>query len=271
MNQVGRHLLYLDLLGFKELIKRNTAHHVYTVLDRMLAEFTLRGKRISDQFKTIYFSDTVVFYQADNQWGLWAFLDSYAIGAMAWSTLAALGIPSRGAIAFGEFHVEPASSGLHDAFWGPALIEAYETESDDLHRNWIGLTICRSVQQAIDSMEHGLIEVYAQEGRWYKEVDGTLLLNPFMKLAGVYQDELLGEIEGPIGLWNAPDFSSEVKALLFIKTAAEGTNDQGPLPDAIRNKYIYTYSRLAKMLTPDLISWTIEVAERMDDEHLEIE
>jgi len=256
----GRHLLYLDILGFKELVQRQSASHVYEVLDKVLVEFTHRQKLIDHSFKTIYFSDTIIFYQATPQWGRWAFMDCYAIGAMAWSTLASHGIPSRGTIAFGEFNVKSTTGDTHEAFWGPALIDAYEMEKDELHHDWIGLTICPSARNAMNYMDEGIIDRFAEEGRWFEAGDGSLFLNPFLKLKGAYEDELLGEIEGDIGEWNAPDFPAEIRALMFLKSVRDGTNlKMKNLPDQVLQKYSSTYSRLSEMLGPDLIKWSIDV------------
>ena len=245
----GRFLLYLDVLGFRELVKDRSPKDVYDVVDHVLKECARREDRIGD-FRTIYFSDTIIFYQKPVGWGSWAFSDVYAIGGMIWTALAAAKIPSRGAISFGEFTVEADSSGRHEIFFGKALIEAYETESGQDHRDWVGLTICPSAWQAVEYMEPGLVECFASEGRWRK-VGDALRLNPFMKLAAGFNDHQLGEIPCPLAQWDAPDFPNDVKAFNFI--ASQSINEQ--LPRRILRKYEQTLPLLSDMLGGECVQW----------------
>src|ERR1043165_2995712 len=161
----GRYLLYLDILGFKQIVQTQAAPDVYKIVDRVVGEFNKRGDNIQ-VFRTLYFSDTIIFYQEPVGWGSWAFADIYAIAGLAWSALAAHHIPCRGAIAFGDFHVELDSNRLHSIFFGKALIEAYEAESHEDNRDWIGVTVCPSAWQAVEYMESGLIDVLTSEGRF---------------------------------------------------------------------------------------------------------
>ncbi|MDD0995087.1 hypothetical protein M5G20_04290 [Pseudomonas sp. TNT2022 ID1044] len=93
LNQ-GRYLLFLDILGFSELVKTKSVQEVYAVVDNALQAFG-RWEELNALFKTIYFSDTFVFYQDPKGYGDWAFLDVYAIGGMVLSALLAAGIPAR--------------------------------------------------------------------------------------------------------------------------------------------------------------------------------
>jgi hypothetical protein len=260
--KTGRHLLYLDILGFKDMVRDKKAQDVYKILDSVLSEFNLRGKRIGGAFKTLYFSDTIIFYQSSVGWEKWAFLDSYAVAAMVWTALAANGIPSRGAISFGEFHVETSSSGEHNVFWGSALIDAYETESDRDHQDWIGITICESARNAMDYMENGCIDLFTSEGRFIRQQDGSLLLNPFLFLGSVMVDEVLDNIEDPLEQNCNPDILNEVRALAFIKESADRTIVHEEYSEKISRKYKYTYERIAKMLGRNVVRWALGVATR---------
>src|SRR5687768_10442649 len=101
----GRYLLFLDILGFSELVESKSAQEIYEVIDRALGAFD-RWEELNGLFRTIYFSDTFLFYQVPKGYGSAAFLDVYAIGGMLLSALLAAGIPARGAISFGEFEVD---------------------------------------------------------------------------------------------------------------------------------------------------------------------
>lgn len=151
----GRYLLFLDILGFSELVETKSVKEVYAVVDNALQAFG-RWEELNALFKTIYFSDTFVFYQDPKGYGDWAFLDIYAIGGMVLSALLAAGIPARGAISFGEFEVELDSSGRHQVYFGKALIEAYQAEQKE---KWIGITILPSAWEAYDAANPGMIDV----------------------------------------------------------------------------------------------------------------
>lgn len=253
----GRYLLYLDILGFKHIVQSRTPREVYDIVDRVVGEFRKRGDRIQ-VFRTLYFSDTIIFYQEPVGWGSWAFADIYAIAGMAWSALAAHGIPCRGAIAFGDFHVELDTNRQHSIFFGKALIEAYETESAPANGEWIGVTICPSAWQAVAYIEPGLLDVLANEGRWLR-VNDCLRLNPFMKLKGVFQDDQIGEINCNLSEWDVPDFPSDVRALNFILDTAEAfqaSQDTGK----IAAKYQYTVKILTELLGAECVEWTKQAA-----------
>ena len=196
-------------------------------------------------------------------WGSWAFADIYAIAGMAWSALAAHGIPCRGAISFGDFHVELDSNRQHSIFFGKALIEAYETESASTNSKWIGVTVCPSAWQAVDYMEPGLVEVLAEEGRWLR-VNDCLRLNPFMKLRGAFQEDQIGEINCDLSKWDVPDFPSDVKALSFILETAnafQASQDTG----RIAAKYHHTAKILTKLLGAECVEWTKQAAKSFTD------
>ena len=59
----GRYLLFLDILGFSDLVETRPTKEIYDVIDSALNAFG-RWEKLNGQFKTIYFSDTFLFYQA---------------------------------------------------------------------------------------------------------------------------------------------------------------------------------------------------------------
>lgn len=226
-------------------------------MDKVVAEFKKRGDFIQE-FRTLYFSDTIIFYQEPVGWGSWAFSDIYAIAGMAWSALAAHNIPCRGAISFGDFHVELDSNQQHSIFFGKALIEAYESESAAGNSEWIGVTLCPSAWQAVEYMEPGLVDVLARERRWLRHQD-CLRLNPFMKLRGAFQDDQIGEITCALSEWDVPDFPNDIKALCFILDTAEAfqaSQDTG----RIAVKYQHTAKLLTELLGAECADWAKQVA-----------
>lgn len=178
----GRYLLFLDILGFSELVDTKGPKEIYSIIDNALKTFG-RWEELNGLFKTIYFSDTFLFYQEPKGYSSWAFLDIYAIGGMVLSALLAAGVPARGAISFGEFEVNFDSTGRHHVYFGKALIEAYKAEQRE---KWIGITIMPSAWKPFEAEKPGIIDAFAREKVWLKREDGVLLLNPFIKLRSWY-------------------------------------------------------------------------------------
>ncbi|MCY1374459.1 hypothetical protein D9M69_618000 [compost metagenome] len=56
----GRYLLFLDILGFGELVERLGHEEVYATIEKTLAPFH-RWEALNGQFRPIYFSDTFVY------------------------------------------------------------------------------------------------------------------------------------------------------------------------------------------------------------------
>lgn len=75
----GRYLLFLDVLGFSELVESRGAEEIYAVINEALRAFK-RWEELNGFFRTIYFSDTFIFYQEPKEYCDRAFLDVYAIG-----------------------------------------------------------------------------------------------------------------------------------------------------------------------------------------------
>src|SRR5262249_55178648 len=78
----GRYLLFLDILGFSELVETRGHDEVYQTIEKALAPFH-RWEQLNGQFRTIYFSDTFVYYQDPQGYGAWAFMDIYAVDSRA--------------------------------------------------------------------------------------------------------------------------------------------------------------------------------------------
>jgi hypothetical protein len=175
----GRYLLYMDILGFSDLVASKGTDEVYCTIMSALDVFN-RWEKINRLFRTLYFSDTFIFYQEPKGYGEWAFLDVYAIGGMLLSALLAKGIAARGAITFGNFEVISDSKTNRQVYFGPALIEAYKAEQQE---NWIGITIQRSAWDPYENSSRGKITSFEREGVWLRR-NNVLLLNPFIKLRG---------------------------------------------------------------------------------------
>lgn len=221
--QNGRYLLYMDILGFSALVARKGTDEVYGIITAALDEFD-RWEKLNGQFRTIYFSDTFIFYQEPKGFGEWAFLDVYAIGGMLLSALLAKGVAARGAISFGEFVVKTDNANKRQVYFGQALIDAYVAEQKE---NWIGISILPNAWKPYDESSGGKVAVFENEGVWLRR-DDTLLLNPFIKLRAWYEADQLGEIDRPYYKWDVPSFPNDLAAFKYIHDQSQrfiATND----------------------------------------------
>lgn len=252
----GRYLLLLDILGFSELVETKRTQDIYAVIDNALKAFG-RWEELNGLFKTIYFSDTFLFYQEPKGYGSWAFLDIYAIGGMVLSALLAAGIPARGAISFGEFEVDFDSTGRHQVYFGMALIEAYKAEQRE---KWIGITIMPSAWKPYEAEKPGIIDAFASEKVWSTREDGVLLLNPFIELRSWYLCSLIGEVDKPYSGWNTPEFPNDILGFKFLreKAASYAAKNDFTSPAAI--KYHTTIRFLECILGKDLYAWGEQAA-----------
>lgn len=245
----GRYLLFLDILGFSELVESRSTQEIYKVIDHALSAFD-RWEELNGFFRTIYFSDTFVFYQVPKGYANTAFLDVYAIAGMLLSALLAAGIPARGAISFGEFEVE--ESRRHQVYFGKALIEAYKAEQRE---QWVGITILPAAWEPYEAQDPGIIDAFAREKVWAKRADGVLLLNPFVKLRSWYSYAVIGEVDKPYAKWNAPEFPNDILGFKFLRDQSDAFAAKNDFTGPVAIKYHTTISFLKSILGNELYSW----------------
>ena len=252
----GRYLLFLDILGFSELVETKQVEDIYAVIDNALKAFGY-WEKLNGFFKVIYFSDTFLFYQEPKGYADWAFLDVYAIGGMVLSALLAAGVPARGAITFGEFEVDIDSARRHQVYFGKALIEAYKAEQGE---KWIGITILPSAWEPYETRNPRSIEVFTSEQVWLRRNDGVLLLNPFIKLRSWYSDALMGEIQKPYSKWDAPEFPNDILGFKFLRETAAAYAAKNDFTSPVAIKYHSTICFLEKIFGKDLFAWGEQAA-----------
>ena len=253
----GRYLLFLDILGFSALVEDKSPEEVYEVIDSALHSFS-RWEELNQLFKTIYFSDTFLFYQKPKGYGDWAFLDVYGIGAMLLSALLAQGIPARGSIVFGEFDVKADSKNEHQLYFGKALVEAYKTEKIE---QWIGITIQPSAWKPYEERNSGIIKVFESEHVWKCRDDDVLLLNPFIKLRCWYTDDLIGEVDKPYMEWDQPEFPNDILGFRFLIDKASDYARKGEFSGKEAVKYHTTVAFLKEVMGPEIFEWAIQISE----------
>lgn len=258
----GRYLLFLDILGFSELVKQRGRDEVLRTINDALDTFG-RWEQLNGLFKTIYFSDTFLFYQVPKGYGKWAFLDVYAIGALILTSLLAKGIPARGAISFGDFDVFDREGGEHQVYFGRALIEAHEAEQRE---NWVGITILPSAWMPFEAEDTGIVRAFEFEKVWLRRADDVLLLNPFIKLRSWHVHDLIGEIDCPYEEWDRPDFPNEILAFRFLRDTAKAFAEAGDFTGKVASKYHVTQAFLSQVFGPELCAWANKISTTDDDE-----
>jgi hypothetical protein len=255
----GRYLLFLDILGFSELVKNKKTDEIYGTIDDTLKAFD-RWEELNKNFRTLYFSDTFVFYQDPKGFGEWAFLDVYAIGGMLISALLANEVASRGSITFGEFEVRNDSTLRHQIFFGKALIEAYKSEQKE---NWVGITIQPSAWTPFEKLNTGIINIFENERVWRIRDDGTLLLNPFKRLCDWYIDDLIGEINVPYMEWDQPEFPNAILGFRFLHEKAKEYAQKGDFSSHEAVKYHSTIAFLKNIMGQDIYGWAEKISQKI--------
>lgn len=257
LSETGRYLLLLDILGFQKLLATKGSEDVYRTIDAALQP-CYKWERWNGNFKTIYYADTLLFYQYLPHIHS-GFLDVYAIGRMIFSALLAQGIPTRGAIAYGDFLVKGDTENRHNIFVGKAHLEAYQAEQLE---NWIGISVCPSAWKAFEEEgEKGAIERLAQEGCWrIRQSDEVLLLNPFGKLRHAFQDDLLGQISLPYHEWDVPEFPNDLKGFRFLIDQSSQFKRNGDFTGKVAVKYHNTVVFLQDVLGKDCFAWADKIS-----------
>lgn len=253
----GRYLLFLDLLGFSDRVESQNPNQIFKLIDEVLQDFT-RWENLNKFFRTIHFSDSFILYQEPLGYDNRAFLDVYALGGFLLCSMLSKGIPVRGAISFGDFQVNKDSTNKHQVYFGKALIEAYKAT---INENWIGITIQPSAWKPYENRNPGLVKIFEREGNWRIRDDGVLLLNPFIKMRGWHEMDLIGEIYAPYMEWDAPDFPNEIRALRFLRQKAEDFASQGDFSGQIAVKYHATIAFFKDVLGEEVYEWAGQICD----------
>ena len=126
MNYENRFVLFLDILGFKKIVEAtyDKDEDIPEEIERLytaLKTITKSNSRVSGSKRITQFSDSIVVSFNDVEHHEFTYLlddISYMLFLLVFE-----GIICRGAVAYGKFY--------HDDkyLFGPALVEAYETES----------------------------------------------------------------------------------------------------------------------------------------------
>jgi hypothetical protein len=228
-------LLYIDILGFKEMCLSQDFGAVEQTLNNCLQAFLL-AQNSTSKFETIRFSDTVLFYQTTVGFKPERFdeLAKHTVGIF--NRLLAQGIPVSGAIAFGEFRAPKKKKAEdHPLYFGKPLVEAYQLAEGE---KWLGIIVCPSVTRGLKST---VIAQGKAENRWAvrsvtragkKEI--TLSLNTFLPLLEHFDSPRSVEQHGNI-LPEAVNLAAS--ALRFVRNEARKFGVDGEFSTSRSAKY----------------------------------
>lgn len=124
-----RYVAFLDILGFKDYVMRNSIHAVYARLKTLNAlrpeendpDYELETSR---RIKFYNFSDSIFIFSKDDEFVSLRHFLTYVKRVMRMALRK--GIPLKGAIAFGNIAVDVN----HNVFCGQPIIDAYMLEED---------------------------------------------------------------------------------------------------------------------------------------------
>jgi hypothetical protein len=172
----ARLLLYIDLLGFSEIVrsKPNLLPDLFRVMDKSPAHE-------HGTFRVIQFSDTLLVYNGpevtEPRWKSYCAMYLCEFVQVAQNMLLTHDGFLRGLITYGQFEdtgTTPNAEYSHiRAFWGPALIKAYQTEKDI---QAIGLFVDETANPFMDIFETHVYD--EQKGLWFVET-ATALMDKF--------------------------------------------------------------------------------------------
>lgn len=117
-------LLYIDILGFSDLVvRRGNVDRLYEIIDALNAHR-------HQAFKVIVFSDTILVYNAPElispSQAKYVVMYLCEFAKELFYSCISMGIHFRGYITYGDFNHQPMKN--VEAFYGEALICAYEAE-----------------------------------------------------------------------------------------------------------------------------------------------
>jgi hypothetical protein len=137
----SRWFCYLDLLGFKDLVRTANVGHVIGLYDDVIAKLEA-GARDKKPLGISYswFSDTFILFSRGETLQEFTLLEQ--AGRLFFQRLILADIPVRGALSHGKLY----SNLERNIFIGEALIEAYEYGEK---QNWLGFLLTPSVHRRL--------------------------------------------------------------------------------------------------------------------------
>jgi len=235
----GQFVLFLDLLGFRDIVQTQPPWKVYKLINTALN--ACNAIRLLDSsLGMVHFSDSFVIY------GSTAGYDDYFLKRLIVLTgsvttgLLARNMPVRGSIAFGDLTVHKDYNGMFDVFFGKALLEALDAEKRD---DWIGVTICPSAWKPASDKDPPWLPKMQEQRRLIVREDGMVALNPVPNLICQFWQKQDRNYRG--------ELVSDIQAYRFLKKESE-VDDRDK---RVTSKYRATMDFLHTILPPECLQW----------------
>ena len=261
----NRILIYMDILGFKNLVKDHGFDHIIKVMQQTYDSGAHLEKppnlTMRDVYHRIMFSDTYLLYAESAGIHVLHAFQSIDLAGYIYCHLLTLEIPTRGAISYASFHVVKDNERKCDFYWGDALIEAYEYEKE---RDIIGIAVCPSVITAVNNLNQ------PQENKDYAlslsvQMDGIRWINPFYYLWDWKSNESLEEfLSRPHSQRNESLIYIEIRSIRVALDNSTKTKDE-----RIKRKYLKTLELFEKCLKPTVFEKVIAVLSKLNDQELQ--
>jgi hypothetical protein len=259
-------ILYFDILGFRELVKKGNADTVYNTVNNTLQKIhEWGGARWFDpdegksDYSIVYFSDTIILSRKDMDYNIETLEQVTTLSSIIFSALLADRIPIRGVISYNDFTNKVDSLNKHDIFFGNALIEAYDSEKKE---NWLGVTVCAS---ALKSSAEIANDIYSEKygNKWFIRKDETtgdidLLIKPFQSII----DARSGKLNIQFYNYSMVELN-DLKALSFIIEKENYYIKNCDFSSRIASKYYSTIACAKKVLGDECFEWAIKEIDRL--------
>ena len=274
------YLLWLDILGFTQLIESKSPHEVYRIVDLAL-ESNRYYEHENSPLSSLAFSDTIMVWhrdEPDNHWE--AFFSLASRASTVCSRLLANGIPVRGAISYGDFTVAQSTSKRDDIFFGHAMLDAYRAAEQE---QFIGVVVTkRAYEKMMGEPEYEgderqkRVAAYVESTRRepYRAVlvpreDGSQVVNHYIAIRRQFSwNSDIKEGIRPHGLdftMTMPEefFAQELCALRFINDRASEFVRHGDHSSRIAIKYhnslAFARRALERLKWGNAFSWALEI------------
>ena len=242
----NRLFAYIDILGFKEMVKNGKDNRVRDKLKRFVGN---NSTSINTDFETINFSDTIIFYAKQVGFDQQLFDEMTHITQMFVIEMLEYEIPLLGVITYGELNIEVEEKSKIKMFWGQGFIDAYDAEKTE---NIIGLFILPQALKEYKSISV-LEDCYPE--KYYVKYDDRVLINLFPCIAKVGEAFTLRDFIDD----DDPQILEEIKAYFFLKESVNKFTGK------IRDKYKNTLRLADKFLGERLLTEMQEIYNNIDE------
>jgi predicted DNA-binding protein (MmcQ/YjbR family) len=251
----NRLFLYLDLLGFEALVKKQSNDYIEHILKTSLSTCTFFEDN-REFYRTIYFSDTIIIWLDKDEVKAVDVIGLVHAGTLILHELSFNLVPVRGVILYNEFNVKASEDSKHQLFWGMGLIQAYHMEKKE---KWIGITL------STENLRKEIIDVLLSD----KEKGVKIII----KKKGVENEFLINPFPYSTMYWNTVDvkkYATYILSELFTYRFIYGTSlmncDKNDFTSDVAVKYLSTLEFVKKIVPSDCVEWMHSKMMKLDVE-----